>query len=268
MASRIRRIIHALTNRFHKGDDVAITKESLRELQKAVNYTFKDEQLLVDALIHRSYLPESIQEEKDIRSNERLEYLGDAVLSLVVNNYLFNKYPQKSEGELTKMKSIIVSKQILSHYSKKNRLGSFIVMSENAQKAGVNGAQSVLADTLEAIFGAVFLDGGFEAANRCVQSFLLSDLREIVFNEEHVNYKSLLQEYIQALHKQPPRYSVYSTSGPEHDKEFAVEVSVRGTVLGRGKGKTKKLAEQEAAKVAYKKLLNTPNFQKEGIEGL
>ncbi|NIM19499.1 MAG: ribonuclease III [Candidatus Latescibacteria bacterium] len=227
-------------------------------MQQALGYQFQNPQLLVEALVHRSYLPTRENEEPEQRSNERMEFLGDSVLSLVVNEFLYIKYPSKSEGELTKMKSIIVSKQILSDHAKKHNIGSFIFLSDNAQKAGVSEVDSVLADTLEAIFGAIFLDGGFEQASRIIQDFLLSGLGEIVYDDENVNYKSLLQEYIQALHKIPPRYRVYSTQGPDHDKEFGVEVSVRGTILGRGTGKTKKHAEQEAAREAYRKLLNSP----------
>jgi len=152
---------------------------------------------------------------------------------------------------------MIVSKPILFRYAKRHGLGAFILMSENAQKAGVDETDSVLADTLEAIFGAVFLDGGFDAARRCVRRMLLTDVNGIFYSEDNINYKSLLQEYIQALHKVPPRYRVSATAGPEHQKQFAVEVSVKGNVLGVGAGKTKKLAEQEAAKLAYNKLLNT-----------
>jgi ribonuclease-3 len=185
-----------------------------------------------------------------------MEFLGDAVLSLVVNEYLYRSFTEKREGELTKMKSVIVSESILSHYARIHSLGGFILLSDNALKAGVDETDSVLADTLEAIFGAVFLDGGFEAARSCVRRLLLADIDEIFEGEENINFKSLLQEYIQALHKIPPRYRVDSTAGPEHQKEFSVEVSVRGQVLGSGAGKTKKLAEQEAAKTAYKRLMN------------
>jgi ribonuclease-3 len=225
-------------------------------LQHVLAYQFNNPQLLLDALMHRSYLPAKENSGSEQESNERMEFLGDSVLSLVVNDFLYTRYPEKSEGELTKMKSVIVSKQVLSDHAKKYNIGSYIFLSDNAQKAGVSEVDSVLADTLEAIFGAVFLDGGFEAARDCIRRFFLKDLGEIVYNEDNVNYKSLLQEYIQALHKIPPRYRVNSTQGPDHDKEFGVEVSVRGTILGRGQGKTKKLAEQEAAREAYRKLIN------------
>lgn len=225
------------------------------ELERLLGYRFKDRSLLMGSLMHRSYLQD--RPEADGRaSNERMEFLGDSVLSLVVNEYLYAHYADKSEGELTKMKSVIVSKSILSHYAKHHGLGSFILMSEHAYKAGVDETDSVLADTFEAIFGAVFLDGGFEAARRCIRELLLSDVRGIFYSEKNINYKSLLQEYIQALHKVPPRYRVSATAGPEHQKEFAVEVSVHGQRIATGSGKTKKLAEQEAAKAAYKRLLN------------
>jgi len=233
--------------------------EDFSELEGAIGYRFQDTNQLRKALVHRSYADSSSTDAD--ASNERLEFLGDAVLSLVVNEFLYDRYPQRREGELTKMKSVIVSKPILSHYAKRNQLGGFILMSENAQRSRVSEADSVLADTLEAIFGAVFLDGGFAAAQACIRRILLSDLDDIFYNEDNVNYKSLLQEYIQALHKVPPRYQVRSTTGPEHDKEFVVEVGVRGTMLAEGSGKTKKLAEQEAAKLAYKKLLNTNGIE-------
>ena len=229
----------------------------LPQLERAIGYSFKDPSILIKALSHRSYSANGQEDAPHDSSNERLEFLGDAVLSLTVNQFLYERYPDKREGALTKMKSVIVSKAILALYAKRHNLGSFLLLSENAQKARVAETESVLADALEAVFGALFLDGGFEVASRAIRSLLLSNLEDIFYSEDNINYKSLLQEYIQALHKVPPKYRVSSTTGPEHDKEFAVEVSVRGTVLGSGAGKTKKLGEQEAAKMAYKKLLNT-----------
>jgi ribonuclease-3 len=224
-------------------------------LEAAVGYRFRDRSLLTASLMHRSYYagadPNGV-----MRSNERMEFLGDSVLSLVVNDYLYHRYPDKSEGELTKMKSVVVSKQVLAHLAKKINLGAFVLVSDNAQRAGVSTMDSVLSDTLEAVFGAVFIDGGFDAARRCVLKVMPDNLNEVVYKEESINYKSLLQEYIQALHKVPPRYRVHSTTGPDHDKEFVVEVVVKGNILGQGSGKTKKIAEQEAAREAYRRLTN------------
>jgi ribonuclease III len=224
-------------------------------LESTLNYRFRDRALLTASLMHRSYFAGS--EGNGVgRSNERMEFLGDSVLSLVVNDYLYHRYPEKSEGELTKMKSVVVSKQVLAHLAKKINLGTFVLVSDNAQRAGVSTMDSVLSDTLEAVFGAVFIDGGFEAARRCVMKVLPDNLNDVVYKEESINYKSLLQEYIQALHKVPPRYRVQSTTGPDHDKEFVVEVVVKGNTLGHGAGKTKKIAEQEAAREAYRRLTN------------
>lgn len=245
-----------LKSRFRRGRTP--TGESLEQLQRIIGYRFNNIQFLVDSLVHRSYLPVRPESEKNQRSNERMEFLGDSVLSLVVNDFLYRRYPDKSEGELTKMKSVIVSKQILALLARKIDLGRCVLVSDNAQKAGVAEMESVLADTLEAVFGAVFIDGGFEAARGCILEVLPDNPGEIVYKEETINYKSLLQEYIQALHKIPPRYRVNSTIGPDHDKEFEVEVLVQGNSLGSGTGKTKKHAEQEAAKTAYRRLMNAP----------
>lgn len=230
----------------------------LSRLQEKLGYRFRDVTVLRDALVHRSYHSGTAEEDQPSHSNERMEFLGDSVLSLVVNDFLYHRYQNKSEGELTKMKSVIVSKQILAHLAKRINLGACVLVSENAQKAGVSEMESVLADTLEAVFGAVFIDGGFEAARHCVLKILPDELGEIVYKEDTINYKSLLQEYIQALHKIPPRYRVHSTTGPDHAKQFEVEVVVQGNILGTGTGKTKKHAEQEAAKEAYRRLMNAP----------
>jgi len=255
MRNAIGQLLHRLAAPFSRSrtrDDLART---LDHLQSALDYRFRNPTTLVASLVHRSY---HAGENGVQGSNERMEFLGDSVLSLVVNDYLYSNYPKKNEGDLTKIKSVIVSKQILAHLAKRIDLGSYVLVSENAQKAGVSEMDSVLADTLEAVFGAVFIDGGFEASKKCILRVLPENITEIVYQEDTINYKSLLQEYIQALHKIPPRYRVNSTTGPDHDKEFEVEVVVRGNLLGRGSGKTKKHAEQEAAREAYRRLTNTP----------
>jgi ribonuclease-3 len=226
-------------------------------LERTLDYRFRNRSLLTAALIHRSYYA-GTEVDAALQSNERMEFLGDSVLSLVVNDYLYHRYPEKTEGELTKMKSVVVSKQVLAHLAKKINLGAFVLVSDNAQRAGVSTMDSVLSDTLEAVFGAAFIDGGFEAARSVILRVLPDNIGDVVYKEESINYKSLLQEYIQALHKVPPRYRVHSTTGPDHDKEFAVEVVVKGNILGQGTGKTKKHAEQEAAREAYRRLTNAP----------
>jgi len=253
MGGVFRRLFSRLAGPRHSS--LPVDQERLDALQGALGYRFRDPEMLTASLMHRSYYAGS-DTNGEVRSNERMEFLGDSVLSLVVNDYLYHLYPDKSEGELTKMKSVVVSKQVLAHLAKKIDLGHFVLVSDNAQRAGVSEMDSVLSDTLEAVFGAVFIDGGFEAARRCVLKVLPDNLNEVVYKEESINYKSLLQEYIQALHKVPPRYRVQSTTGPDHDKEFVVEVVVKGNILGQGAGKTKKIAEQEAAREAYRRLTN------------
>ncbi len=260
MPNLLRDIINKLLGRRRPARELRDHLEELVYLQNALGYTFKELKTLRDSLVHRSYnaVVGSSDDNRHRESNERMEFLGDSVLSLVVNDYLYHRYPDKSEGELTKMKSVIVSKQILALLAKRIELGRCVLVSENAQKAGVAEMESVLADTLEAVFGAVFIDGGFEAARGCILTVLPENPGDIVYQEDTINYKSLLQEYIQALHKIPPRYRVNSTAGPDHDKEFEVEVLVQGNTLGSGCGKTKKHAEQEAAKAAYRRLMNAP----------
>ncbi|HET6348322.1 MAG TPA: ribonuclease III [Candidatus Krumholzibacteria bacterium] len=229
--------------------------ERLAELERILDYRFRNRSLLIASLVHRSYYA-GTESHSVLQSNERMEFLGDSVLSLVVNDYLYHHYPDRPEGELTKMKSVVVSKQVLAMVAQQINLGSFVLVSDNAQKAGVSTMQSVLSDTLEAVFGAVFIDGGFDAARRTILNVLPDDLGDVVYSADAINYKSLLQEYIQALHKVPPRYRVHSTTGPDHDKQFSVEVVVKGNILGQGVGKTKKHAEQEAAREAYRRLTN------------
>lgn len=249
----LRRLIARIAGTSHypapAGDD------RYARLERSLDYRFRERSLLIASLVHRSYYA-GTEPNAVLRSNERMEFLGDSVLSLVVNQHLYNRYPDKSEGELTKMKSVVVSKLVLAHLAKKIDLGSYVLLSDNAQRAGVSTMDSVLSDTLEAVFGAVFIDGGFEAARHCILEVLPENVSELVYKEDAINYKSLLQEYIQALHKVPPRYRVHSTTGPDHDKEFFVEVVVKGNILGQGTGKTKKFAEQEAAREAYRRLTN------------
>ncbi len=257
MTGALRRLIGRISgrNRWAEAAGPGVV-ELLVDLEQSLRYRFRDRSLLLASLMHRSFYA-GTEANAALQSNERMEFLGDSVLSLVVNEHLYSRYPERTEGELTKMKSVVVSKQVLAHLAKKMELGRYVLVSENAQRAGVSTMESVLADALEAVFGAVFLDGGFEASRRVILNVLPDNLGEVVSQEGTINYKSLLQEYIQALHKVPPRYRVHSTTGPDHDKQFAVEVVVKGNILGAGTGKTKKDAEQRAAREAYQRLTNT-----------
>jgi len=223
----------------------------LRGFETMVNYKFRDPELARQALTHRSFLHSQPDKDKSGgESNERMEFLGDSVVGLVVNEFLYRKFTSLREGELTKMKSLLVSRVILSRTAKIMGLGNFILLSEAETGSGGRDRASILADTLEGVIGAVYLDGGLEPARRLTERLLLRQVHEILSDANLANYKSMLQEYVQGEFKTHPQYRISSEIGPDHEKVFTVEVVVNQKVLGRGHGNNKKEAEQEAARDA------------------
>jgi len=220
----------------------------LRGLERVLKYQFRDTALARTAMTHRSYLHASPG--RGGESNERMEFLGDSVVGLAVNEFLYNKFPKLREGELTKMKSLLVSRVILSRTATVMGLGDYILLSEAENGSGGRGRASILADTLEGVIGAVYLDGGLEPARKLTERLLLREVHEILSDANLANYKSMLQEYVQGEFKTHPQYRISSENGPDHQKLFAVEVVVNGKTLGRGHGNNKKEAEQEAARDA------------------
>jgi ribonuclease-3 len=231
---------------------------SLPELEAKLGHSFVDRKLLRTALAHRSHVYRSGQER--VQSNERLEFLGDSVLGLIVNEHLYRSFPERSEGELTKIKSLIVSRTVLGRAAENIDLGRHLILAPGEVEAGGRKRASILSDAFEAVLGAIYLDGGLEPAREFVTRELLDSLEETLADHRLVNYKSQLQEKIQAQLKTPPRYKVQSTSGPDHAKRFVVEVLVRGRVLGHGEGNSKKLAEQRAARAALRTLADEPDL--------
>ncbi|HEY2925110.1 MAG TPA: ribonuclease III [Candidatus Eisenbacteria bacterium] len=225
----------------------------LRGFEAIVHYKFRDPELARQALTHRSYLhslPDKGGDKGGGESNERMEFLGDSVVGLVVNEFLYRKFTSLREGELTKMKSLLVSRVILSRTAKLMGLGDYILLSEAETGSGGRDRASILADTLEGVIGAVYLDGGLEPARRLTERLLLRQVHEILSDANLANYKSMLQEYVQGEFKTHPQYRISSELGPDHEKVFTVEVVVNQKVLGRGHGSNKKEAEQEAARDA------------------
>ena len=220
----------------------------LRKLQQHIGVRFTDLSLLEQALTHRSYSHVTAQTRND--SNERMEFLGDSVLGLSVSQFLYLRFPDRSEGALSKMKSLLVSRKVLSTVSRDVGLGEFLLLSGEESDMGGRDRTSILADSFEGVIGAIYLDQGYRAANKFVQRFLLSNIHGILKDDDHTNFKSLLQEYVQSKRLSHPVYRVRKEEGPEHEKEFAVEVVIRGDVWGTGRGKSKKDAEQSAARVA------------------
>jgi len=224
----------------------------LEELQSRLQYGFSDPDLLEQALKHRSYV--YAVEEGSMASNERLEFLGDAVLDLIVTEYLFRRFQTKREGELTQIKSLLVSKVVLAEKGRDIGLGEFLLLSKEETLSGGRKRTSIIGDAFEALLGAIYLDGGLEPARGFVQRVLLADVDDIISNGNYLNFKSLLLEHTQSEGHGHPRYLVSAEEGPDHRKIFSVEVLISGDRLGEGQGRSKKEAQQMAAKDALKQL--------------
>ena len=222
---------------------------SLSELERILGYRFQNNEFLFTALSHRSYV-NSQRSDKKLESNERLEFLGDAVLNIVVTDYLFHEYPDKEEGRMSKMKSLVVSSRVLGLCAETWKLGDFILLSRSEEKSGGRKRLSILADAYEAVIGAVYLDGGLEAGRKLIHGSLMKIMDEVLDDEELANYKSKLLEYTQSRGMGIPSYEVLQESGPEHQKSFVVGVFVQSQEWGRGSGNSKKSAEQAGARAA------------------
>ena len=222
------------------------------QIDQIVGVSVSDLSLYERALTHRSVL--RAHPESHLVSNERLEFLGDALLGFVVAEHLHHHFPQKDEGFLTKLRSKLVNGQALARSARSISLGPLVIMSENMEQTGGRRRVSLLADAFEAMVGAVYLDLGLEEARRFIHRTMLEgvDLERLAL--QHDNYKSLLLEYAQAQGWEQPRYRVLVEEGPSHDRTFTVEVLVNGTSHGRGTASSKKRAEQTAASEALSKL--------------
>ncbi|MFQ5745080.1 MAG: ribonuclease III [Acidobacteriota bacterium] len=228
-----------------RGGSIAIDLEGLEE---RLGYCFKRRGRLLRALSHRSFANER---EDDIPDNEVMEFLGDAVLGLVVSELLYRRHPQLSEGQMSKLKAFLVSSGALARRAEEIDLGSCLLLGRGEEKTAGRAKDSLLANAFEAVIAAVYLDGGLEAATEFVDRTLWPQLAAVVQEEPSLrDYKSMLQERLQARDRSLPAYRVVDELGPDHDKLFRVELSVNGKVLSKGEGKTKKAAEQAAAEVA------------------
>lgn len=233
----------------------------MEEFAKRYDIRFNDPALLKLALTHRSYLHVTGQGPRE--SNERLEFLGDSVLGLVTSEFLYRSHPGEHEGQLTKTKSLLVSKAILSRRALAMGLGQSVFMSHSEVESGGRQRLSILADAFESVIGAIYLDQGFDAARRFIQRHLLQESPRIVADKRHTNYKSHLQEYVQSTFRTHPVYRIRSEMGPDHSKQFMVEVMVGRRVLGEGRGRNKKEAEQAAARNALEAVERGPMSDRE-----
>jgi ribonuclease-3 len=228
-----------------------------RELERRLGYRFGNLELLDRALTHRSYI--HTPENEDLRANERLEFLGDSVLGMVTSRFLFENFPDKSEGDLTKLKSTLVSEANLSRIAKSISLGKYLNLSEEEDKSGGRERSSIISDAYEAVIGAVFLDGGLVPTERMIRNQILKKYLEITTDQTLHNYKGELLEYMQALGLGLPDYEILEERGPDHQKRFTIAVSVKGKHMGQGVGKNKKEAEQKAARMALENI--GPRFE-------
>ncbi len=224
---------------------------TFEDLQKNIHVTFKNPELLKLAFIHRS----SLNEAKHLHtSNERLEFLGDAVLSLLTSHFLYSAYPEYPEGTLTNIRSSLVKTTSLSDISKSLGLGELLFLSHGEESSGGRTNQSLLADVFEALLGAIYLDQGIETAGKFLEKFLFPTAEGIIATKSYIDYKSLLQELIQENSRIAPSYHVVRSEGPDHARMFWVEARAAERVLGAGSGKSKQEAEQRAALVALEKM--------------
>ena len=226
---------------------------NLSQLEKKLGYKFKNIKYLETALTHSSYSNELKLKGKIVECNERLEFLGDSVLSIIAANYLFNKYPDFPEGELTRRRAVIVCRDALSSYAKRINLGNFLYLGNGEEKNHARERKSLLENTFEALMGAIYLDGDkfrMEIIHSLVYPFFEEELQAWEQGKIVKDYKSELQQIIQQSGEDSLTYVTVSTSGPDHEKIFEVEARMNSNIIGRGMGKTKREAEQNAAKEA------------------
>ncbi|MFC1475715.1 ribonuclease III [Candidatus Zixiibacteriota bacterium] len=234
----------------------------LDRLQKILGYHFANPRLLEQALTHRSYI--NLPEYGQLPSYERLEFLGDSVLGVIVAEYVYNRFGKHSEGDLTKLKAGVVNIHSLTHLARSLGLGTFIKLSPEERRAGGADRPSILSDVFESLTGAIFLDGGMKEAREWIGRVLLNDFDRWRMQIEHINYKGNLLEYLQGRGQGMPRYDVLTETGPDHDKTFTVRVFCLGRDMGIGQGSSKKEAEQAAAEEALGEILDADEQNSSG----
>ena len=222
----------------------------IKDLEAAIGYRFQNITLLQNALTHSSYANERWH--NSLKSNERLEFLGDSILGMVVAEYLYKNFPDRPEGELTRMRADMVCEKTLASVAARINLGHHLMLGNGEEQGGGRSRDSILADAVESVIAASFLDGGMAAARSFIEKFILVEVP--VRKMHNADYKTALQELIQQKKNQTISYALVGESGPDHDKRFEVEVSLNGRVIGTGTGSSKKRAEQMAAQSALENL--------------
>lgn len=222
----------------------------LTKLEQGLGYTFQNKALLENALTHSSYANEN--RERHIPDNERLEFLGDSILGFVVADYLYRNYPNKPEGELTRIRADLVCERNLAEAAATIELGTFLKLGHGEEQSGGRTRDSIVSDAMESVIAASFMDGGFAAAKEIIDRLILANIPK--GRPRNFDYKTALQELVQRKKDQQLHYALVGESGPDHDKHFEVEVQLNGKAVGRGVGSSKKRAEQAAAEAAIEAL--------------
>ena len=224
----------------------ADNKLDFKELHRLIGYEFKNKELLITALTHSSYANEA---KGCVKYNERLEFLGDSVLSIVVSDYIYLHCPELPEGKLTKLRASLVCEKSLYVYAKQINMGKHIRLSKGERRSGGDDRPSILSDAFEALIAAIYLDGGIEPAREFILRFVIPDIKSTK-PKKFKDYKTSLQEIIQKNPEEKLSYVLVKETGPDHDKHFVVEVHLNSNVIGKGGGRSKKEAEQQAAREA------------------
>jgi ribonuclease-3 len=232
----------------------AARRQELNLFEKHAGVRFRNQRFLSLAFSHRSYANEA---GSTIDNNEKLEFLGDSVLGLVICEYLYCEFPDKKEGDLARIKSFVVSESSLESIAKKLKVDNFILIGRGEEYSGGRSKTAIISDCMEAIIGAYYLDSGYKSVRSFILKHFVPEIDKVIEDKHRKDYKTLLQEYVQKQYKSYPKYILERKSGPDHDRTFWVSVKIEGKRYGPGKGKNKKEAEQEAAGVAFRSISNT-----------
>jgi len=239
-----------------------VRRLQLKQLQKNLSYAFKKVSVLNQALMHKSYANENPEEA--LSDNERLEFLGDAVLEVIISHILMESFPAYAEGELTKLRAALVNEKRIADVARELHLGDFLLLGKGEDSTEGRFKNSILADTYEAVIAAIYLDGGYNPVFKVVRRHFTKMITAAnEGNLHHRDYKSQLQEYTQAVLKSTPQYILVKEMGPDHNKSFEIKVTLNDTIMGRGSGRSKKSAEQKAAKEALDRLHETQSRVRE-----
>lgn len=237
-------------------------QQELIEFQEAIGFYFQTNSLLDRALTHKSYVAENGHR---VKNNERLEFIGDAVIDLIIRDYSWRRFPERSEGELSKLRSAVASEAALSKIGRRMDLGKYLHLGKGEESSGGRKKRSLLANAFEALAAAIYLDGGFDKAYEILLPILKEDIERVSLGKHHGDFKSKVQEYTQNRLGCVPVYRVIKERGPDHSKTFEVELMVNDEKLGQGRGRSKKTAEQRAAKEALFNLLRMEKQEAEPV---